>query len=253
MMKEIDNISIQSDIDKDFKNFLSIITDKFGKLTSNSIQNLREIHKSLYINRMIANDLFFNSDLNVQNLHNLNQHLLIGGIMLMITGDNYTPSFLIRGSLESFIKSILFNKDENVKNSFSNNLEFFVKKEKEYVLNLVQMDHTEASIVKKAFNNFVNYGRKELYCSLSNEIHIREISSNSTSIYFKNFFNIQSVDIDKIKNKFVATMEYEAALSLLNVSDLQNGIFSYEKVNFFRQNCQNHVINNLINLEMKYI
>ena len=39
MMKEIDNISIQSDIDKDFKNFLSIITDKFGKLTSNSIQN----------------------------------------------------------------------------------------------------------------------------------------------------------------------------------------------------------------------
>ena len=48
-------------------------------------------------------------------------------------------------------------------------------------------------------------------------------------------------------------MEYETALSLLNISDLQNGIFSTEKVSFFRQNCKNAVINNLINLEMKYI
>ena len=79
---------------------------------------------------MIANDLFFNSDTNTRSLHTLNQHLLIGGIMLMITGDNYTPYFLLRGSLESFIKSILLNKDEKVKNSFSNNLEFFAKKEK---------------------------------------------------------------------------------------------------------------------------
>lgn len=83
---------------------------------------------------MIANDLFFTSNTNTRSLHNLNQHLLIGGIMLMITGDNYTPYFLIRGSLESFIKSILLNKNENVKNKFSNNLEFFVKKEKNMFL-----------------------------------------------------------------------------------------------------------------------
>lgn len=67
----------------------------------------------------------------------------------MITGDNYTPYFLIRGSLESFIKSILLNKNENVKNKFSNNLEFFVKKEKEHVLNSARMNHTEISVVKK--------------------------------------------------------------------------------------------------------
>ena len=62
MMTEINKISISNDIDKDFNNFLSIIVDKFGRLTSDSIQDLKEIHKSLYINRMIANDLFFNSD-----------------------------------------------------------------------------------------------------------------------------------------------------------------------------------------------
>ena len=49
------------------------------------IQDLKEIHQSLYINRMIANDLFFTSNTNPRSLHNLNQHLLIGGIMLMIT------------------------------------------------------------------------------------------------------------------------------------------------------------------------
>ncbi|WP_143440607.1 hypothetical protein [Lactobacillus crispatus] len=253
MMTEINKISISNDIDKDFNNFLSIIVDKFGRLTSDSIQDLKEIHKSLYINRMIANDLFFNSDTNTRSLHNLNQHLLIGGIMLMITGDNYTPYFLLRGSLESFIKSILLNKDEKVKNSFSNNLEFFAKKEKENVLSLVGMNHTEVSIVKKTFNSFVDYGREELYGSLSDEIHIKEDINISSNIYLKSFFNTRSIDISKIKDKFVSTMEYETALSLLNIGDIKNGIFSIEKVSFFRQNCKNTVINNLINLEMKHI
>lgn len=253
MMTEIDKISISNDIDKDFNNFLSIIVDKFGNLTNDTIQDLKEIHQSLYINRMIANDLFFTSNTNTRSLHNLNQHLLIGGIMLMITGDNYTPYFLIRGSLESFIKSILLNKNENVKNKFSNNLEFFVKKEKEHVLNSARMNHTEISVVKKIFNSFVDYGRKELYGSLSDEIHIKEDINILSSIYLKSFFNTGSIDIGKIKNKFVSTVEYETALSLLNISDLQNGIFSTEKVSFFRQNCKNAVINNLINLEMKYI
>lgn len=58
MMTEIDKISISNDIDKDFNNFLSIIVDKFGNLTNDTIQDLKEIHQSLYINRMIANDLF---------------------------------------------------------------------------------------------------------------------------------------------------------------------------------------------------
>lgn len=42
MMTEIDKISISNDIDKDFNNFLSIIVDKFGNLTNDTIQDLKK-------------------------------------------------------------------------------------------------------------------------------------------------------------------------------------------------------------------
>lgn len=252
-MAEINNISISNDIDRDFKKFLSVMDGKFGKLTNNSMQDLKEIHKSLYINRLIANDLFFNSNVDVRNLHKLNQHLLISGIVLTITGDDYTPYFLLRGSLESFIKGIVLNRDRDVKNSFSNNLEFFTKKEKECIFNLVKMTSTEGYIVKKTFNSFVRYGREELYGSLSDKIHIKKNINISSDIYLRSFFDTEFIDIAKVKNKFISVMEYETALSILNIKDLQRGTFSTEKVNFFRQNCKNSVINNLIKLEMKYI
>ena len=74
-MNESNYIDIK--IEKDFQNFLEILNYKIYKISNPEIKNsIKEMHKSLYINKMLSNDLFYNSRDSIISKLELNQHLL---------------------------------------------------------------------------------------------------------------------------------------------------------------------------------
>lgn len=251
-MIELNNVSISSDISVDFENFKEIVENKVGKLSPDDISKLKQMHEVMYINRMLANDLVYDSAAQVKSLYNLNQHLLIAGIVLMIMGDKYTPYFLMRGSLEAFIKCMLANKKQKTKNSFSNNLEFYTSEASRTIQELIK-DRTNKSIVKKTFNKFTTYGRKTLYGDLSEKIHIVDDEPSTEVAYLSDFFSTHPLENEKMSQKYISVLEYESVLSILNISAVKKQIISTSKIDFFRSRCNNDKLKNLVNLIMKYI
>ena len=128
-MKEIINDfnSIDRNIERDFKDFQGILEHKVFKVSdSHILEDLKIIHKSLCISKMLSNDLFYNSEDTITPRLLLNQHLLISSIVLALFGDNYTSYFLLSASLENIMQCILLEDGIKPVNKFSNNLEKFM-------------------------------------------------------------------------------------------------------------------------------
>lgn len=252
-MNESNYIDIK--IEKDFQNFLEILNYKIYKISNPEIKNsIKEMHKSLYINKMLSNDLFYNSRDSIISKLELNQHLLLSSILLSLFGDNYTFFFLLRGSLENFMKCIISNTDLVSTNKFSNNLELVLKREKNQILERV-VRTKEKKLIKKIFNAFSSKGREELYGKYSDQIHIRTESTDFSVSHLSEFFDIENFDpnkFKKFKNNFILTVDYETMLVLLNISDLKKGKLAYKKIEYFRNYCKDDY-KKMLDVVMRYL
>lgn len=242
-------------IEKDFQDFQEILNQRVYNFPNERLKDsLKQMHKALYINKMLANELFYDSNDIITAKRDLNYHLLISCIVLSLFGDNYTSFFLLRGSLENVIKCILLDSKLNSKNRFSNNLEYFIKIAKEKVLKNVG-SLAEQRKIKKSFNNFCKQGRENLYGEFSNKIHIKNNGIGSSTTHLIEFFNSKNLNIEKfdiLKTDFIFTVDYESMLFLLNISELKKGKFSEEKVEYFRNYCKEDY-KEILNLIMKYL
>lgn len=229
--------TISEDIIKDLQKVLNILNSSFLEPGTKSIKELTKMHDILYIYRSICNDLFENKKNNqrIKSLLALNQHLLISALIFILKNDSYTAFFLLRGSLESSIKVIQYGYGYEPTNSFSNNLEQITKKIKDdLILNTKFL--RQKRIIKSQINKFTEYGRKKLYGSLSDKIHIREDINVIPSIYLNNFFKSTSQINQKLSSLFITTIEYETVFTMLNIQALKLNKISYSKIDYFRSN-----------------
>ena len=256
-MKEIINDfnSIDRNIERDFKDFQGILEHKVFKVSdSHILEDLKIIHKSLCISKMLSNDLFYNSEDTITPRLLLNQHLLISSIVLALFGDNYTSYFLLRGSLENIMKCILLEDGIKPVNKFSNNLEKFMKIEKNKIFENINSIRPKKAI-RKSFNKFVSRGREDIYGNFSDLIHIRTDNLSSYASHLNEFFNYNNLnvaDFDIFKNYFLLTLDYESMLYLLNTTALKEGKFSVEKIEYFRKYCEDDY-KEVLNLVIKYL
>ena len=216
-MKEIINDfnSIDRNIERDFKDFQGILEHKVFKVSdSHILEDLKIIHKSLCISKMLSNDLFYNSEDTITPRLLLNQHLLISSIVLALFGDNYTSYCLWRGSLENIMKGKILEDGIMPVNKFSNNLEKFMKIEKNKIFENINSIRPKKAI-RKRFNKFVSRGREDIYGNFSDLIHIRPDNLSSYASHLNEFFNYNNLnvaDFDIFKNYFLLTLDYESML-----------------------------------------
>ncbi|WP_019205481.1 hypothetical protein [Limosilactobacillus ingluviei] len=232
--------TLSDDINQDFRKVINVLNSSFLASKNETINELKKMHNVLYIYRSICNDLFINkkNDQKIKSLLALNQHLLICALIFVLKNDDYTAYFLLRGSLESSIKIVQYGYGSNPTNSFSNNLEQVTKKIKDdFIPSTISVQ--QKRFIKSQINNFTQYGRKSLYGSLSDKIHIREDINVAPSIYLNNFFKTTSLMNQQLSSLFITTIEYETVFTMLNAEALKLNRISYSKIEYFRSEYTN--------------
>lgn len=235
-LPELDG-TLSSDIENDFQKVLSILSTYFLEPNSQITSELKKMHNALYIYRSICNDLLIakNDKQTIQSLIALNQHLLISTLIFILKNDDYTVSFLLRGSLESSIKVVHYMYGLEPTDSFSNNLEIITKKIKDNLI-IDSMPLRKKRSIRTKINSFTTYGRANLYSSLSDKIHIRKDINTIPSIYLDKFFNRTSSINLKLSSLFINIVEYETVFTMLKIDDLKTNKISYPKIEYFRSN-----------------
>ncbi|MEQ6357743.1 hypothetical protein ABNX05_24355 [Lysinibacillus sp. M3] len=215
-------------VNDDFVKFQEILSNKLNisMLKDYHIQSLKNLHKYLYIYKEILNELPLLEEAKSLAFDSFNGSMEF--LICLIQGKYKLASMVIRGSMETYAKSLVLTTPVEPTTKFSNNIEISLKNMTENICNSESLNFRLCKELKKTVNSTYADVIKKEYWELSDIVHSRTTTYNSCSEFLDDVLIIKfdesifNLLLDKCNNIIKYFIEIIVLVNYKNLDSKMN-------------------------------